>query len=93
MAEGEIAQKTPQLATIPWTATEKIPFQLAAQWQLPEINSDTLAYLQYTSGSTSTPKGVMLDTFAPAYGLAEATLLAGLKQKISLLLTSPLGRG
>ncbi|XZO04191.1 MAG: AMP-binding protein [Microcoleus sp.] len=61
LAEGEIAQKTPQLATIPWTATEKIPLQLAAQGQLPEISSDTLAYLQYTSGSTSTPKGVMLD--------------------------------
>lgn len=61
LAEGEIAQKTPQLATIPWTATEKIPAQLADQWQEPEINSNTLAYLQYTSGSTSTPKGVMLD--------------------------------
>ncbi|MEG5048077.1 AMP-binding protein [Microcoleus sp. B4-C1] len=61
LAEGEIAQKTPQLATIPWTATEKIPAQLAAQWRQPEINGDTLAYLQYTSGSTSTPKGVMLD--------------------------------
>jgi len=61
LTEGEIAQKTPQLATIPWMATEKIPSQLAAQWQQPEINGDTLAYLQYTSGSTSTPKGVMLD--------------------------------
>ncbi len=29
-------------------------------WQEPCINDDTLAYLQYTSGSTSEPKGVMV---------------------------------
>lgn len=43
-----------------WLATEQIPSELAAQWQSPEVSSDTLAYLQYTSGSTSTPKGVMV---------------------------------
>ncbi|MEG4854953.1 thioesterase domain-containing protein [Microcoleus sp. B5-D4] len=41
LAEGEIAQKTPQLATIPWTATEKIPVHLATQWRSPEISGDT----------------------------------------------------
>ena len=58
IAEEKIVREAPHLATLPWIATENIP---AAQGQLPEISGDTLAYLQYTSGSTSTPKGVMLD--------------------------------
>lgn len=32
----------------------------AAQWIKPDINRNSLAMLQYTSGSTSTPKGVMV---------------------------------
>ncbi len=61
LAAAETVQETSPLATLPWAATETIPCHLAAQWQAPDINGDTLAYLQYTSGSTSTPKGVMLD--------------------------------
>jgi acyl-CoA synthetase (AMP-forming)/AMP-acid ligase II len=43
-----------------WLATDEIPDELAEQWSEPAITSDTLAMLQYTSGSTSEPKGVMI---------------------------------
>ncbi|MEH1804960.1 AMP-binding protein [Nostoc sp.] len=86
---GEIAQKTPQIGTIPWIATEKIPSHLAAQWQQPEINGDTLAYLQYTSGSTSTPKGVMLDHKNLMGHLAELQQACGYKADLTPLSALP----
>ena len=45
---------------LPWLATDEIPDALAERWQEPAIAPGTLAMLQYTSGSTSQPKGVML---------------------------------
>src|SRR6185369_8064884 len=50
----------PQLQGMRWLATDKITNDLAEQWQEPLISSDTLAFLQYTSGSTAVPKGVMI---------------------------------
>ncbi|WP_254445233.1 fatty acyl-AMP ligase [Anabaena sp. UHCC 0204] len=50
----------PEFQQIKWITTEDIDLELADQWQDPQITPDTLAYLQYTSGSTSTPKGVMI---------------------------------
>ena len=43
-----------------WLATDDLKDELALDWQSPEINGDTLAFLQYTSGSTGKPKGVMI---------------------------------
>ncbi len=43
-----------------WLATDEIPDVLAERWNEPAIAANALATLQYTSGSTSQPKGVML---------------------------------
>ncbi|GAJ80589.1 putative long-chain fatty acyl-AMP ligase [Nocardia brasiliensis NBRC 14402] len=39
-------------------AVEAIPDSVGATWVRPDINIDSVAYLQYTSGSTRTPAGV-----------------------------------
>ncbi|WUD69896.1 long-chain-fatty-acid--AMP ligase FadD32 [Nocardia sp. NBC_00508] len=39
-------------------AVEAIPDSVGASWMRPDINIDSVAYLQYTSGSTRTPAGV-----------------------------------
>ena len=43
-----------------WLATDDIANGAELEWQLPEVTPDTLALLQYTSGSTSIPRGVMV---------------------------------
>ena len=48
------------LRTLRWVDTESIAEGLDHQWQEPDVSSNTLAFLQYTSGSTSAPKGVMV---------------------------------
>lgn len=47
-------------ATSQWIATDELPIELADTWQAPSVGSRDLAFLQYTSGSTSDPKGVMV---------------------------------
>jgi len=49
-----------ELEALEWVDTEELPFWLDSEWQDPKVSPDTLGFLQYTSGSTATPKGVML---------------------------------
>ncbi|HEX6288834.1 MAG TPA: amino acid adenylation domain-containing protein [Herpetosiphonaceae bacterium] len=41
-------------------ATDTIADDRADQWEAPHLSDAAIAFLQYTSGSTSTPKGVMV---------------------------------
>ena len=54
------AAQSADLANLKWLATDQVARGDEAGWVVPDINGDTLAFLQYTSGSTGTPKGVML---------------------------------
>lgn len=52
--------RTQDLEHLRWLATDEIERARAEDWTGPEPAPDGLAFLQYTSGSTSAPKGVMV---------------------------------
>lgn len=57
-----IEQSDPPIFERPmrWLITDAVDPARAGAWREPRLPRDALAYLQYTSGSTSSPKGVMI---------------------------------
>jgi acyl-CoA synthetase (AMP-forming)/AMP-acid ligase II len=50
--------QAPELRHLCWIATDTLDGSRARAWRDPAATSDSLALLQYTSGSTADPKGV-----------------------------------
>lgn len=66
-----------QRQPLQWLATDTLEHRLAERWQMPTISGDTLAFLQYTSGSTGSPKGVMLSHRNLLHNAAETYRMMG----------------
>jgi acyl transferase domain-containing protein/acyl-CoA synthetase (AMP-forming)/AMP-acid ligase II/NADPH:quinone reductase-like Zn-dependent oxidoreductase/NAD(P)-dependent dehydrogenase (short-subunit alcohol dehydrogenase family)/acyl carrier protein len=56
----DLFKRAPELRKLQWLATDELPAASAEGRREPALNLETLAFLQYTSGSTATPRGVMV---------------------------------
>jgi acyl-CoA synthetase (AMP-forming)/AMP-acid ligase II len=74
------------LGKLMWCTSDQVDESLASDWRFPDIDGDSLAFLQYTSGSTSAPKGVMVShrnilnnerVIQEAFGHTSESVIAG----------------
>ncbi len=62
---------------VQWIETDAPPQGIENSWQTPAVSAQTLAFLQYTSGSTGSPKGVMVSSASPHEGFSDSLPDAG----------------
>ncbi|MFL6198800.1 MAG: amino acid adenylation domain-containing protein, partial [Thermoanaerobaculia bacterium] len=84
---GVFLARNPELAGVQWVATEEMDLSLSDSWERgPELNAEGVAFLQYTSGSTATPKGVVVrhgnlvhneEMIRRAFGQSEESVIVG----------------
>jgi acyl-CoA synthetase (AMP-forming)/AMP-acid ligase II len=85
-AIGALASQVPDLSALRLAATDEVPLGQADAWRDPGVSGSTLAFLQYTSGSTAAPKGVMVthgnllhneEMIRQAFGQAADSVIVG----------------
>jgi amino acid adenylation domain-containing protein len=68
----------PDLAGLAWVAVDRREPGRAERWRQPAPDGDTAAFLQYTSGSTGDPKGVLVSHRNLAHNLQAIRRVFGL---------------
>jgi acyl-CoA synthetase (AMP-forming)/AMP-acid ligase II len=66
-----IRAESAALNSLSWLASDSVAESSASDWTRPIIDEGSLAYLQYTSGSTGAPRGVMVTHANVMHNLAE----------------------
>ena len=75
-AAARMMREAPGLGAIPWLATDSLSDERADDCRDITIAPDDLAFLQYTSGSTASPRGVMVSHANLLHNLAYASYAA-----------------
>jgi acyl-CoA synthetase (AMP-forming)/AMP-acid ligase II len=72
-----ILDLVPELRDSLWLGTDSVLAATAREWQEPPSANGSLAFLQYTSGSTSSPRGVMVSHRNLLHNLARTHIDGG----------------